>query len=92
MKIVRIICLLVVSLLALCPLGAVLAQEEEEEVYDLVLVPSSGRYDTIGRAGEAREFSVDVVNLAPQLLPKSASLRLNRPGGRLGSHRINWIC
>lgn len=32
MKFVRIICLLVVSLLALSPLGAVLAQEDPEPV------------------------------------------------------------
>ena len=59
MKLGRIFCLLVVSLLALYPLGAVFAQEE----YELYLLPGSGRYDTVAREGESREFDLNIVNL-----------------------------
>lgn len=84
MKIVRIICLLVVSLLALCPLGAVLAQEEEQEEYELILVPSGGRYDTIGRAGEAREFSVNVVNLGTEAITNITFSSIEPAGWTIG--------
>ena len=59
MKLGRIFCLLLVSLLALYPLGAVFAQEE----YELYLLPGSGRYDTVAREGESREFDLNIVNL-----------------------------
>jgi len=59
MKLGRIFCLLLVSLLALYPLGAVFAQEE----YELYLLPSSGRYDTVAREGESKEFDLELVNL-----------------------------
>ena len=63
MKIVRIICLLLVSLMAIYPLGAVLAQEEEEPSYSLTIAPSLGRYNTEARAGTGKHFPVDVENL-----------------------------
>ncbi len=74
MKIVRIICLLLVSLMAISPLGAVLAQEEEEPPepvliseeepsYSLTIAPSLGRYNTEARAGTGKHFPVDVENL-----------------------------
>ena len=83
MKVVRIICLLVVSLLALYPLGAVLAQEEQEE-YELALIPSAGRYDTIGRAGEAREFSVGVVNLGTEAITNITFSSIEPAGWTIG--------
>ncbi len=74
MKIVRIICLLLVSLMAIYPLGAVLAQEEEEPpvpaliseeepLYSLTIAPSLGRYNTEAIAGTGKHFPVDVENL-----------------------------
>ena len=63
MKTVRIICLLLVSLMAIYPLGAVLAQEEEETSYSLTLTPALGRYNTEARAGTGKHFLVDVENL-----------------------------
>ena len=70
MKIVRIICLLVVSLLALSPLGAVLAQEDPEPVlisveefeYGLELTPLLERYDTIIVAGRDKSISFYLTN------------------------------
>ncbi len=63
MKIVRIICLLLVSLMSIYPLGAALAQEEEEPSYSLTLTPALGRYNTEARAGTGKHFPVDVENL-----------------------------
>jgi len=60
MKLGRIVCLLLVSLLALYPLGAVFAQDEE---YELYLLPGSGRYDTVAREGDSKEFDLNIVNL-----------------------------
>ena len=59
MKLGRMFCLLLVSLLALYPLGAVFAQEE----YELYLLPSSGRYDTVAKEGESKDFDLDIVNM-----------------------------
>ena len=57
MKMLRVICLLLVSLLAISPIGNVFAQEEEppapelisedEPTYELSLIPYDGRYDTM---------------------------------------------
>ena len=58
MRIGRIICLLLVSLLALSPLGTVLAQE----AYELVVLPSLGRYDTVVREGHSGDFDLDINN------------------------------
>ena len=64
MKIVRVICLLLVSLLAISPLGSVLAQEEEEEtLHALALTPVTGRYDITAVAGRDKYFLVEVENL-----------------------------
>ena len=70
MKVARIICLLVVGLLALCPLGGVLAQEEEEPVpvlisapdYTLNFTPSQGRYDARIVAGQDRTIYLELEN------------------------------
>lgn len=70
MKVARIICLLVVSLLAICPLGGVLAQEEEEPVpvlisapdYTLSFTPSQGRYDAKIVAGNDRTVYLELEN------------------------------
>jgi len=61
MKIVRVICLLLVSLLAISPVGAVFAQEEPK--YELSLTPSDGLYNTIAMAGRDKDFRVDLENL-----------------------------
>lgn len=74
MKIVRIICLLLMGLLALSPLGNVLAQDEEEPPTpvlisegepesELALVPMTKRYDTIAVAGKDKYFPIIVENL-----------------------------
>lgn len=60
MKLGRIFCLLVVSLLALYPVGAVFAQEEE---YELALSPSIGRYSAVAREGDTKEFDLNIENL-----------------------------
>ncbi|MEE8420681.1 MAG: NEW3 domain-containing protein, partial [Dehalococcoidales bacterium] len=70
MKIVRIICLLVISLLALAPVGAVMAQEDpepeqisaEEFEYGLELTPLLERYDTIIVAGRDKSVSFYLAN------------------------------
>ena len=79
MRILRIICLLLVSLLAISPVGTVLAQEEEEPVpvliseeeeYILTLTPSDERYDTTIFAGRDRDFRVDLENLGEEAITK----------------------
>jgi len=50
------------SLLAISPLGNVLAQEEEPES-ELALTPMTGRYDTIAVAGKDKYFPLVVENL-----------------------------
>jgi uncharacterized membrane protein len=65
MKVFRIICLLVVSLLALAPLGSVLAQEPvliSADEYKLTFTPSQERYDTIILAGNDKALAVYVEN------------------------------
>ncbi|MFC1916157.1 NEW3 domain-containing protein [Chloroflexota bacterium] len=69
MKIVRIICLLLMGLLALSPLGVVFAQEGEEE-YLLTLTPRDGRYDTIILAGMVKGFGVELENLGTAAVDK----------------------
>jgi len=69
MKTVRIICLLLLGLLALNPLGAVLAQEEEEQ-YILMLTPADGRYDMIAIPGSERDFRVDLENVGEAAIDK----------------------
>ncbi len=62
MKIVRIICLLVVGLLAISPLGIVLAQEEEEPSYALGFTPMGERYDAIAVVDKDKYFPMLVEN------------------------------
>ena len=73
MKILRIACLLLVSLLAISPIGNVLAQDKEPPVpelisegepeYELALTPMGERYDTIAIAGKDKYLPVVVENL-----------------------------
>ena len=70
MRTVRIICLLLVSLMAISPVGAVLAQEEEEPEYLLTLTPADGRYDMIAVAGQDRDFRVDLENVGEGAVDK----------------------
>jgi uncharacterized membrane protein len=59
MKIMRLLCLLIVSLLAMSPLGSALAQEED----DLAFAPRDGRYNTIMVAGNDKIVTFTVENL-----------------------------
>ncbi len=68
MKIVRIFCLLLVSLMAVSPVGAVLAQEEPQ--YALALTPSNGRYDTIIVSGSDKAFRVEIENQGDEAIHK----------------------
>jgi len=70
MRILRVICLLLVSLMAISPVGAVLAQEEEEPEYLLTLTPADGRYDMIAVAGQDRDFRVDLENVGEGAVDK----------------------
>lgn len=70
MKIMTVICLLLVSLLAISPLGAVLAQEGEEPQYALSLTPSDGRYNTTVVAGRTNDFRVELENLGEATIDK----------------------
>ena len=70
MRTVRIICLLLVSLMAISPVGAVLAQEEEEPEYLLTLTPADGRYDTIAMAGRDKDIRVDLENVGEAAVDK----------------------
>ena len=71
MKLARIICLLVISVLAVCPLGSVWAQEEEPEPvlisaetsdYTLSFIPRDERYDTVIVAGSDRIITFTLEN------------------------------
>lgn len=59
MKLARIICLLLVSILALSPVGSVLAQEGEGK---LALTPNDGRYSTIIVAGRDKIVTFTLEN------------------------------
>jgi len=78
MKIARIICLLLMSLLAICPLGTVLAQEESS--YALALTPSDERYDTTIVAGRDKDFRVELENLGEAAVDK-INFSANAPEG-----------
>lgn len=79
MKIVRIICLLLMSLLAIYPLGTVFAQQEEA-VYNLVLTPITRRYDTEVVAGKLKYFPVEVENLGTATVD-NITFSLDKPEG-----------
>ena len=68
MKIVRILCLLLVSLMALSPVGAVLAQEEPQ--YAMALTPYGGRYDTTIISGRDSIVRVDIENQGDEAIHK----------------------
>ncbi|MBU2535979.1 MAG: NEW3 domain-containing protein [Chloroflexota bacterium] len=83
MQKLRIICLVLVSLLAISPVGAVFAQEEEEPPtpvlimeeepqYALSLTPADGLYSTIMLAGRAKDIRVDLENIGDEAVTKIA--------------------
>ena len=83
MQKLRIFCLLLVSLLAISPVGAVFAQEdeepptpvlisEEEPEYALTLTPADGVYSTIMMAGRDKDIRVDLENVGDEAVTKIA--------------------
>ncbi|MFC1931301.1 NEW3 domain-containing protein [Chloroflexota bacterium] len=72
MKMLRVICLLLVSLLAISPIGSVFAQEEEPPVpeliseeeasYELSLTPYDGHYNATIVAGRDRTIALNLEN------------------------------
>jgi len=70
MQKMRIFCLLLVSLLAISPVGAVFAQEEPQ--YVLSLTPSDGVYSTNMVAGRDRDIRVDLENIGEEAVTKIA--------------------
>jgi len=79
MQKLRIICLMLVSLIAISPVGAVFAQEEEEppvpvlimeEAYALTLTPADGVYSTIMMAGREKDIRVDLENIGDEAVTK----------------------
>ena len=68
MKIVRILCLLLVSLMAVSPAGAVLAQEEPQHA--MALTPYNGRYDTTVISGRTSITRVDIENQGDEAIHK----------------------
>ncbi len=83
MQKLRIICLLLISLLAISPVGAVFAQEGEEPPapvlisdggpeYALTLTPADGLYSTIMMAGREKDIRVDLENVGDEAVTKIA--------------------
>ncbi len=70
MQKLRIICLVLVSLLAISPAGAVFAQEEPE--YALTMTPADGVYSTIMIAGRDKDIRVDLENIGDEAVTKIA--------------------
>ena len=70
MKIVRVLCLVLVSLLALSPFGAVFAQVGQQ--YALKFTPSDGLYNMIAVAGQSRDFRANLENLGEAAVDKIA--------------------
>ena len=70
MQKLRIFCLLLVSLLAISPAGAVFAQEEPE--YALTMTPADGVYSTIMMAGRDKDIRVDLENIGDEAVTKIA--------------------
>jgi len=70
MQKLRIICMVLVSLLAISPAGAVFAQEEPQ--YALTLTPSDGLYSTIMMAGRDKDIRVDLENIGEEAVTKIA--------------------
>jgi uncharacterized membrane protein len=69
MRILRIICLVLVSALALSPAGSVFAQDEQ---YELSLGPSDGRFDTITVPGRSKDFRLELENLGDSAIDRIA--------------------
>ena len=82
MQKLRIICLVLVSLLAISPAGAVFAQEEEEPPtpvpisggpeYALIMTPADGVYSTVMIAGREKDIRVDLENIGDEAVTKIA--------------------
>ncbi len=70
MQKLRIFCLLLVSLLAISPAGAVFAQEETE--YVLTMTPADGVYSTIMVAGREKDIRVDLENIGDNAVTRIA--------------------
>ncbi|MEE9365138.1 MAG: NEW3 domain-containing protein [Dehalococcoidales bacterium] len=70
MQKLRIFCLVLVSLLAISPAGAVFAQEEPE--YALTMTPADGLYSTIMIAGRDKDIRVDLENIGDEAVTKIA--------------------
>ena len=70
MQKLRIICLVLVSLLAISPAGTVFAQDGQE--YALTLTPSDGLYSTIMMAGRDKDIRVDLENIGEEAVTKIA--------------------
>ncbi len=70
MQKMRIFCLLLVSLLAISPVGAVFAQEESQ--YVLSLTPTDGVYSTNMVAGRDKDIRVDLENIGEEAVTKIA--------------------
>ena len=81
MQKLRIICLVLVSLLAISPVGAVFAQGEEEPPtpelimeeepqYALKLTPADNVYSTIMVAGREKDIRVDLENVGDEVVTK----------------------
>ena len=70
MQKLRILCLVLVSLLALSPAGAVFAQEEEEPEYALIMTPADGVYSTVMIAGREKDIRVDLENIGDEAVTK----------------------
>jgi len=78
MQKLRIICLLIVSLLAVSPVGAVFAQEEPQ--YALKLTPADGIYSTVMVAGREKDIRVDLENIGDEAVTKIA-IQAELPAG-----------
>ena len=70
MQKLRIICLVLVSLLAISPAGTVFAQDGQE--YALTLTPADGVYSTIMMAGRDKDIRVDLENIGDEAVTKIA--------------------
>ena len=68
MQKLRILCLVLVSLLAISPAGAVLAQDGTE--YVLSMTPADGLYSTIMIAGRDKDIRVDLENIGDEAVTK----------------------
>ncbi len=70
MQKLRIICLVLLSLLAISPVGTVLAQDGTE--YALSMTPADGLYSTIMMAGREKDIRVDLENIGDEAVTKIA--------------------